>query len=167
MFEVSTKARRNPKVAIPILIFVFLFCLVVDNGFKFITKAIGDDLSLTPSQVSLQATIAGIIIGIGAVVYAALADSIAIRKLLTIGIAFIVVGSLIGFFGQSIWALVLIGRLVQTIGLSAAETLYVIYVTKHIAKEEQKTYLGFSTACFQGSMLIGVLTGGYVSANIH
>lgn len=68
MFEVSTKARRNPKVAIPILIFVFLFCLVVDNGFKFITKAIGDDLSLTPSQVSLQATIAGIIIGIGAVV---------------------------------------------------------------------------------------------------
>lgn len=76
-------------------------------------------------------------------------------------------GSLIGFFGQSIWALVLIGRLVQTIGLSAAETLYVIYVTKHIAKEEQKTYLGFSTACFQGSMLIGVLTGGYVSANIH
>ncbi|QQB46745.1 MFS transporter [Corynebacterium glucuronolyticum] len=167
MFEVSSRARRNPKVAIPVLIFVFLFCLVVDNGFKFITKAIGDDLALSPAQVSLQATIAGIIIGIGAVVYAALADTIPIRKLLTAGIGFIVLGSLIGFFGQSVWSLVLIGPLIQTVGLSAAETLYVIYVTKHIPKDEQKTYLGFSTACFQGSMLIGVLTGGYISANIH
>ena len=153
MFEVSSRARRNPKVAIPVLIFVFLFCLVVDNGFKFITKAIGDDLALSPAQVSLQATIAGIIIGIGAVVYAALADTIPIRKLLTAGIGFIVLGSLIGFFGQSVWSLVLIGRLIQTVGLSAAETLYVIYVTKHIPKDEQKTYLGFSTACFQGCLL--------------
>ena len=53
--------------------------------------------------------------------------------------------------------MVLTGRLIQTCGLAAAETLYVIYVTKHIPDEDQKTYLGFSTAAFQAGLLVGAL----------
>ncbi|MEJ4113478.1 MFS transporter [Corynebacterium kroppenstedtii] len=159
----KNKKSLNPKVAVPIILFTFVFSLVIDNGFKFMSKPIADDLHLSATTVSLQATLAGIVIGIGAVVYAALADTFSIKKLLYVGIGLAVGGSVIGFVFQHSWPMVLIGRIIQTTGLAGAETLYVIYVTKHIPAKDQKTYLGFSTAAFQLAMLIGVLTSGFVS----
>ena len=90
----------DPKAAVPVILFTFVFCLVIDNGFKFMTKPIAEDLGLSLTTASLQATLAGIVIGIGAVVYAALADSISMRKLLVAGIAMIALGSAIGFAFQ-------------------------------------------------------------------
>lgn len=162
----ATGAAPNPKAAVPVLLFSFVFCLVLDNGFKFMTKPIAESLDLSVSTASLQATLAGILIGIGAVVYAALADSISIRKLMIVGIGFVAVGSLLGYFFQDVWPMVLTARIIQTAGLSAAETLYVIYVTKYLDEKDQKTYLGFSTAAFQGALLIGTLTSGLVATYI-
>ena len=104
----------DPKAAVPVILFTFVFCLVIDNGFKFMTKPIAEDLGLSLTTASLQATLAGIVIGIGAVVYAALADSISMRKLLVAGIAMIALGSAIGFAFQGA---LLIGTL--TSGLMA------------------------------------------------
>lgn len=156
----------DPKAAVPVILFTFVFCLVVDNGFKFMTKPIAEDLGLSLTTASLQATLAGIVIGIGAVVYAALADSISMRKLLVAGIAMIALGSAIGFAFQGVWELVLVGRIIQTCGLAAAETLYVIYVTKYLSKADQKAYLGFSTSAFQGALLIGTLTSGIMATYV-
>lgn len=156
----------NPKRAVPVLLFVFLFALIIDNGFKFMSLPISEDLGLDVTTVSLQATIPGILIGIGAVVYAALADSLSFRKLLNVGIALIAIGSLIGFFGQDSFAWVLAGRIIQTSGLAAAETLYVIYVTKFLSEKDQKTYLGFSTSMFQLGMLFGTLTSGFIATYV-
>ncbi|WP_448852968.1 MFS transporter [Corynebacterium frankenforstense] len=159
-------AALNPKRAVPILLFTFVFCLVIDNAFKTMTMPIAEGLGIDDNTASLQASLAGVIIGIGAVVYAALADSISIRKLMLVGVGLIVVGSAIGWIFSGSWAMVLTGRLVQTTGLAAAETLYVIYVTKHLSEADQKTYLGFSTAAFQAGLLIGALTSGFVSTQI-
>lgn len=156
----------NPKAAVPVLLFCFVFCLIVDNGFKTMTMPIAQGLGISDNTASLQASLAGVVIGIGAVFYAALADSISIRKLMLAGIALIAIGSITGFVGSSSWPLVLTGRLVQTCGLAAAETLYVIYVTKHLAEKDQKTYLGFSTAAFQMGLLVGALTSGYIATYI-
>ena len=156
----------NPKVAVPILLFVFVFSLVIDNGFKTMTMPIAQALDLSVKTASLQASLAGVIIGIGAVVYAALADSISIRKLMLTGVILIAVGSILAFAFSSFWPMVLAGRLIQTSGLAAAETLYVIYVTKHLSEADQKTYLGFSTAAFQAGLLIGALTSGFISTYV-
>ncbi|AFM06543.1 MFS transporter [Corynebacterium pseudotuberculosis Cp162] len=156
----------NPKAAVPVLLFSFVFCLIVDNGFKTMTGPMAAGLGIDPNTASLQASLAGVIIGIGAVVYAALADTISIRKLMLVGIALIAVGSLIGFVFSGSWPMVLCGRIIQTAGLAAAETLYVIYVTKHLSEGDQKTYLGFSTAAFQGGLLIGALTSGFISTYV-
>ena len=156
----------NPKVAVPILLFVFVFSLVIDNGFKTMTMPIAQALDLSVKTASLQASLAGVIIGIGAVVYAALADSISIRKLMLTGVVLIAVGSILAFAFSSFWPMVLAGRLIQTSELAAAETLYVIYVTKHLSEADQKTYLGFSTAAFQAGLLIGALTSGFISTYV-
>lgn len=73
-------AALNPKRAVPVLLFVFVFALVIDNGFKTMTMPMAEGLGIPDNTASLQASLAGVIIGIGAVVYAALADSISDRK---------------------------------------------------------------------------------------
>jgi DHA2 family metal-tetracycline-proton antiporter-like MFS transporter len=156
----------KPSRAVPILLFLFVFSLVLDNGFKFMSPALAENLDLPVNTVSLQATLAGILIGIGAVVYAALADSISIRKLIIFAIIVMTIGSLVGFIFQGNFWLILVGRLIQSAGLAAAETLYVIYVTKHFRGNEQKKYLGFSTAAFQLSLLIGTVGSGFIATYI-
>lgn len=125
------------------------------------------DFGISATTVSWQSTLAGLVIGIGAVVYAALADSISIRRLLSIGIILICAGSLMGYLFQHSFTLVVIARIIQTAGLASAETLYVIYVTKHLPQNEQKKFLGFSTSSYALSLVIGSLAGGFISTYLH
>ncbi|MDO4918733.1 MFS transporter [Kocuria sp.] len=156
----------DPRRAVPVLLFLFVFCLVVDQGFKFTSQPMAQALSLSESTVSLQATLTGVLVGIGAVVYSALADSVAIRRLLYLSIGLVVVGSVVGFVGSASFGVVLVGRIVQTAGLAAAETLYVVYVTKHFQGVELKKYLGFSNMSFQLASLIGTLVSGYLATYV-
>ncbi|WHY78451.1 MFS transporter [Neobacillus sp. WH10] len=155
------------KKAVPITLLLFLLCLIIDNSFKIISVDMAKDFHISATTVSWQATLAGLVIGIGAVVYAALADSISIRKLFSVGIILICVGSVMGYIFQHSFLLVVISRIIQTAGLASAETLYVIFVTKHLPANEQKKFLGLSTSSFALSQLIGALTGGYVSTYFH
>ncbi len=161
-----TGEQPNPKRAVPVLLSLFVFSLIVDSAFRFTSKPIADDLGLSVTTVSLQTTLGGIIIGVGAVVYATLADSISMRKLLLAAIGMICVGSVLGFVFRGSWPMILTGRVIQTCGLAAAETLYVIYVTKYLSKEDRRTYLGFSTSAFQLAMLVGILATGFISTYI-
>lgn len=157
----------NVKKAVPVMLLLFLLCLVIDNSFKIISVDMAKDFNISATTVSWQATLAGLVIGIGAVVYAALADSISIRKLLSVGIILICVGSIMGYIFQNSFLMVVISRMIQTAGLASAETLYVIFVTKYLPANEQKKFLGLSTSSFALSLVIGSLTGGYVSTYLH
>lgn len=164
--DASPRAGVDPRGAVPVLLFLFIFCLVIDQGFKFTSQPMAQDLGLSPGTVSLQATLTGVLIGIGAVVYSALADFVAIRRILYVSIVMIVIGSVIGFVGAASFTVVLIGRIIQTAGLAAAETLYVVYVTKHFTGNEQKKYLGFSNMSFQLASLIGTLVSGFLATYV-
>ncbi|MFD3450498.1 MFS transporter, partial [Microbacteriaceae bacterium 4G12] len=157
----------NLKKAVPVTLVLFLLCLIIDNSFKIVSVDMAKDFHISATVVSWQATLAGLVIGIGAVVYAALADSISIRKLFSVGIILICVGSVMGYIFQHSFLLVVISRIIQTAGLASAETLYVIFVTKYLPAHEQKKFLGLSTSSFALSQLIGALTGGYVSTYFH
>ena len=164
--HVDSRPVVNPKSAVPVLLTLFVFSLIMDNGFKLLSPSIASSLGISENTVSLQATLPGILIGIGAVVYAALSDSISIRKLMIFAVIVMAAGSMIGFALQGSFAGVLTGRIIQTCGLAAAETLYVIWVTKHFAGDEQKKYLGYSTAAFQLSLLLGAVGGGFIATYV-
>lgn len=157
--QTSSLARK----AVPVLLSLFIFCLVIDNAFKLVSVDMAEDLNISVTTVSWQATLAGLFIGIGAVVYAALADFINIRKLLVVGILLICIGSVMGYVFQDSFPLIVVSRIIQTAGLASAETLYVIFVTKYLPQEEQKKFLGFSTSSFALSQVIGALAAGYIS----
>lgn len=84
--DVSMKKTQeySAKKAVPVILLLFLLCLVIDNSFKIISVDMAKDFHISVTTVSWQATLAGLVIGIGAVVYATLADSVSIRKLLAL-----------------------------------------------------------------------------------
>lgn len=167
MNEASPDSQGNIKKAIPVILFFFIFALIIDNSFKLISVEIANDLNVSVTTVSWQATLAGLVIGIGAVVYSSLSDTISIRSLLNAGIILIVMGSLLGYIFSDSFLMILIARVIQTAGLAAAETLYLVFVTKHLPKNEQKKFLGFSTSSYSLSLIFGSLAGGYVSTYLH
>ena len=146
---------KNLRRAVPVILFFFVFALIIDNSFRLISVEIANDLGISASAVSWQATLAGLVIGIGAVVYASLSDSISIRTLLITGVILICAGSLMGYIFKDSFMMIIISRVIQTAGLAAAETLYVIYVTKYMPRDEQKKFLGLSTSSFSLSLVIG------------
>ncbi|CAH1226691.1 Riboflavin transporter RibZ [Paenibacillus allorhizoplanae] len=173
MSTITTEVRMkkvqefNIKKAVPVTLLLFLLCLIIDNSFKIVSVDMAKDFHISATAVSWQSTLTGLVIGIGAVVYAALADSISIRKLFIAGIILICTGSVLGYLFQHSYLLVVISRIIQTTGLASAETLYVIFISKHMPANEQKKFLGLSTSGFALSQLIGTLTGGYVSTYFH
>ena len=155
------------KKAVPAVLTLMIFALVIDNSFKIISSDLAKAFNLSASTVSWQVTIAGLVIGIGAVVYASLADSISVRDLLAIGIALICIGSLLGFIFQESFTMIIISRIIQSAGLGSAETLYVIFIAKYFKDSEQKKYLGYSTSSYAISQIIGAIAGGYISTYLH
>ena len=157
----------NVKKAVPAVLALMIFALVIDNSFKIISPDLASAFNISAAAVSWQVTIAGLVIGIGAIVYASLSDSISVRDLLAIGILLICAGSLLGFIFQKSFLMIVISRIIQAAGLGSAETLYVIFVTKYFKASEQKKYLGYSTSSYAISLVIGTLTGGYIATYLH
>lgn len=74
--------------AVPVILLLMIFSLVIDNSFKIISPKLVEYFHVSASTVAWQVTLAGLVIGMGAVVYASLSDSISIRSLLIFGILF-------------------------------------------------------------------------------
>ncbi|MBX7384275.1 MFS transporter [Clostridium chauvoei] len=155
------------KKAVPAVLALMIFALVIDNSFKIISPDLASTFNLSATAVSWQVTLAGLVIGIGAIVYASLSDSISVRDLLAMGIVLICIGSLLGFIFQKSFTMIVISRIIQSAGLGSAETLYVIFVAKYFKDQDKKKYLGFSTSSYAISQVIGTITGGYVATYLR
>lgn len=161
------KEKLKVNIIVPIVLFLMIFSLVIDNSFKIISPELVNYFGVSASTVSWQVTLSGLVIGIGAVVYAALSDSISIRNLLVAGIILICTGSLIGYVVHDNYWLIVVARIIQAAGLGATETLYLIIVAKYLNPKEQKKYMGFSTMSFSLATVIGILTGGFISTYLQ
>lgn len=165
--KMQMKEKTEQKVqvgkAVPVILFLMIFSLVIDNSFKIISPKLVEYFGTSASTVSWQVTLAGLVIGMGAVVYASLSDSISIRTLLIVGVSLISVGSLFGYLVHANLWFVVLARVIQAAGLGATETLYLIFVARYVEPAKQKKYMGFSTSSFQLATVIGTLTGGFIT----
>jgi DHA2 family metal-tetracycline-proton antiporter-like MFS transporter len=165
--ETAAEQTVRFKKSVPVMLTLFIFTLIVGNSFGIISPDLAKEFGLSPTVVSWQITLAGLVIGIGAVVYASLSDTISIRTLLVVGIILLCVGSIMGFIFQHSFFMIVVSRVIQSAGLASTETLYVVSVTKYLPAHEQKKYFGFSTMGFSVSMVVGTLVGGFISTYIH
>lgn len=157
----------NPKKLIPWIVYLLFFAVLNETVFNVSTPAIAKEFSLSPLGVSWMMTIFLVFFGIGSVIYGKLSDIYSLRRLIFVGIAIYLVGSVMGFVFQSSYLLVVAARAVQGIGCSALPALVFVVVAKYFPPEERGKVFGLLTGTVSLSICIGPVIGGSVSGFLH
>ncbi|MFC6551405.1 MFS transporter [Cohnella cellulosilytica] len=137
-----------------------------ENMFQIISPSIADEFGITKATVSLVVTSSGLIVGIGAAVYATLTDKFSMKQLFVFGIITLSIGSIFGFIMHDWFFTVVLGRVVQCIGSACITGCYIIFITKYFPKKEQPKYIGFIPVMYQLSAGLGAAIGGMLAGYI-
>lgn len=156
------KLNKMAKVAVPIVLAIFTLGVLMQQAFGMIYVNIGDQLG-QPNLAPLITSIPGIALGIVCVVYGSLGDFLSLRKMLVLGTLVFVGGSILGLFGHmSIW-IVIAARLIQSVGWQVSGSIFLVLVSKYIAKKDRVIWYGIFVAVFRFAAALGVFLAGYMT----
>ena len=128
--------NKMAKVAVPVVLVIFTLGVLMQQAFGMIYINIGDQLG-QPNLAPLITSIPGIALGIVCVIYGSLGDFLSLKKMIVIGTLVFVAGSVLGLFGNlSIW-IVIMARLVQSVGWQVSGSIFLVLVSKYIAKKDR------------------------------
>ncbi|MEM1506089.1 MFS transporter [Domibacillus sp. 8LH] len=151
------------------LIFILAFALVISvmnsTMFNIAIPAITDEFGLKPSQAGWIVTGYIIVYAIGSVMYGKLADQYKLKALLTAGLLFFAVGSVIGFTAANFWMIVA-GRLLQAAGASVMPATSMIIPSRYFTPETRGRALGITSAGMALGTAIGPIVAGFVTSFI-
>ena len=107
-------------------------------------------------------------LGIVCFIYGSLGDFVSLRKLVTVGLVTLFIGSLFGFvtnyfFTANLWT-VIIARVLQTAGEQVAGSAFLVVATKYLRNDLKVIFFGLFTAAYQLSASIGVFAAGMLSS---
>ena len=128
---------------IPLLITFILGTLCL-QGFNLVFEQVGQAVG-AGSQASMITAIPGIVLGIVCFVYGSLGDFVSLRKLVTIGIVTLFIGSVFGFvagyfFHPNVW--------MQTAGEQVAGSAFLVVATKYLSQVIVKGCFLWSVYCW-------------------
>lgn len=160
---VSADAARDiAKKALPALLAVYLLGELMVQAFKLVYQNIGASFGMH-AGASLLATIPGIVLAVLSLLYDSLCDFISPKRMTIIGVVCLIIGSIIGFFGQAGFWVVLAARILQVIGSQVAGSVYLVLVVKYLRDHERSVYIGVFGAVYYLASVAGILAGGLVA----
>ncbi|MFU0536545.1 hypothetical protein BFS15_05150 [Gardnerella sp. DNF01162] len=162
--------KTRDKVAIYsliLLLITFILGTLCLQGFNLVFDQIGKAVG-APNQASLITSLPIIVLGIVCFIYGSLGDFVSLRRLITIGLVTLFVGSLFGFianffFTPNLWT-VIIARILQTAGEQVAGSSFLVIATKYLRNDLKVIFFGLFTAAYQLSASIGVFAAGALSS---
>ena len=162
--------KTRDKVAIYsliLLLITFILGTLCLQGFNLVFDQIGKAVG-APDQASLITSLPIIVLGIVCFIYGSLGDFVSLRRLITIGLVTLFVGSLFGFianffFTPNLWT-VIIARILQTAGEQVAGSSFLVIATKYLRNDLKVIFFGLFTAAYQLSASIGVFAAGALSS---
>ena len=149
------------RVLLPLL-GIYALGTVSLQGFNLVYLRVAQDIGAGDAS-GLITAIPGIILGVACFLYGTLGDFIPLRRIVDVGIALIVAGSLLGFAFSSSLLGVIVARALQTLGYQAAASAYMILATAIRDPKKRGLYVGLMCAAFQGGTAIGMLSGGMLA----
>ncbi len=161
----SSPASHQPLVRW--LTYLIFFAVLNETVFNVSTPKIAEEFGLSAAAVSWVMTIFMVFFGIGSVIYGKLADLYSLRRLIEFGTWLYCAASLVGFFVQDSYALVVIARGVQAMGASAIPALCFVCIARYIPEAGRGKVFGFITSMVSVSIGIGPVIGGLVSGQLH
>lgn len=160
--QTEAMGTKKIKTLLWMLCVIFVLGTLCMQAFNLVFQNIGDSLG-APQYASLITSIPGIVLGIVCFIYGSLGDFVSLRKMMTVGLALLIIGSVAGFVCSfNIWA-VIICRCIQTAGAQVSGSVYLVMVARYLEDKEKVTYFGIFNAAYQSSVLIGILAGGILT----
>ena len=154
-------AHGPARVLLPLL-GIYALGTVSLQGFNLVYLRVAQDIGAGDAS-GLITAIPGIVLGVACFLYGTLGDFIPLRRIVDVGIALIVTGSLLGFAFSSSLVGVIVARALQTLGYQAAASAYMILATAIRDPKKRGLYVGLMCAAFQGGTAIGMLSGGILA----
>lgn len=161
--------EKRDKVAVRALILLLITYIISTlclQGFNLVYKQVGIDVKAV-DQAPLITGLPGIILGIVCFIYGSLGDFVSLKKLVTIGLTSLFIGSVFGFvanscFEPNLWT-VIAARIMQTTGEQVAGSSFLVIATKYLRNDLKVIFFGLFTASYQLSACIGVFSAGLLS----
>lgn len=162
---VITDPRAQRRLTLT-LSFIIFFSVLNGTMFNVSIPDIARQFDLLPSQVSWVVSGYIIVFALGSVTYGRLADSHAVKDLITIGLILFSAGSLIGLASRW-YPLLILGRMVQASGSGSIPALAMLVATRYLPSDIRGRSLGAiaSTVAFGGA--VGPILGGLVTGTFH
>lgn len=151
---------KSEKV-IYILAFTMILSSMSATMFNIVLPKMSEEFALTYSQVSWVTAIYLLIYAIGSAVYGKLADLFPLKNLITFGLLFFCVGSLIGLASQAYW-MVLLGRILQACGAAVIPATAMIVPVRYFPAERRGWALGITAT----GLALGNAFGPVLSATL-
>jgi DHA2 family metal-tetracycline-proton antiporter-like MFS transporter len=133
--------NKTAEKLLQIMFFTLVISVMNATIFNVVLSSISKEFSLTASQVSWITTGYGIMYAFGSVTYGKLADRYRLKDLLTFGLIFMVLGSLIGLAAQQYWMIVM-GRMLQAAGAAVIPAVSMIIPVKYFTSENRGRAIG-------------------------
>ena len=149
------------RVLLPLL-GIYALGTVSLQGFNLVYLRVAADIGAGDSS-GLITAIPGIVLGVACFLYGTLGDFVPLRRIVDVGVALIVAGSLLGFTFSSSLTGIIIARALQTLGYQASASAYMILATGIADPKRRSLYVGLMCAAFQGGTAIGMLSGGLLA----
>ncbi|ANX11568.1 hypothetical protein ABE41_006070 [Fictibacillus arsenicus] len=145
-----------------LLCFIVPFSIINIYMLNVALPDIAREFEISPSTTSWVVTISGIISALGALIYGKLADYYGIRNLATFGVLLFSIGSLLCFLSPN-YPLLIVGRIIQGIGVSSIPSLAMTIPARYIAEERRGKALGIIASVMAFSGVIGPILGGILT----
>jgi DHA2 family metal-tetracycline-proton antiporter-like MFS transporter len=156
----------NPAVGeklVQVLFFTLILSVMNATMFNVALPTIGHEFQLSASQVSWIVTAYIIVYAIGSVTYGKLADKYRLKDLLTVGLTFFAVGSLLGFFATHYW-MIIVGRVLQSMGASVIPATGMIIPVRYFSPETRGRALGITSSGLALGTALGPIVAGFVTS---
>ncbi|MDF2958289.1 MAG: Major facilitator family transporter [Paenibacillus sp.] len=148
---------------IRVLAFTLVLSVMNATMFNVALPTIGKEFQLTASQVSWVVTAYIIVYAIGSVTYGKLADKYRLKDLLTVGLIFFAVGSILGFAATHYW-MIIAGRILQSVGASVIPATAMIIPVRYFPPETRGRALGITSSGLALGTAIGPILAGFVTS---
>ncbi|SDT43744.1 MFS transporter, DHA2 family, metal-tetracycline-proton antiporter [Paenibacillaceae bacterium GAS479] len=159
----SVSVTSNGEKVMPILAFTLVLSVMNASMFNVVMPVISQEFAITPSQVSWLVTGYMIVFAIGSVTYGKLADKYRLKDLLTFGLTFFALGSIVGLVASQYWMIVL-GRVLQAGGAAVIPATAMIVPVRYFAPEKRGRALGSVAAALALGTALAPIVAGLVTS---
>lgn len=155
----TASVQNNGEKLLPVLAFTLVFSIMNASMFNVVMPVISKEFGITPSQVSWLLTGYMIVYAVGSVTYGKLADKYRLKDLLTFGLIFFALGSVVGMTATEYWMIVF-GRILQASGAAVIPATAMIVPVRYFSPEKRGRALGtVASGLALGTALAPIVSG--------